>query len=675
MTNTANVSSIVGFLWQIAEKSRSGFSKNENQKFILPFTVLRRFDYALEPTKEKVLTQEKTLKERGLENRHDALCQASGFSFYNTSRYNFDTLLDDPDNLKTNLPLYLRSFSPNVAEIFERFDFFHWIDRLDEVNRLYHVMSEFNRRDRCDLSSLNNHEMGYVFEHLIRQFNEAIDENPGEHYTPRDAITLLVKLVATLDTDLAGGKLVSRTVADCCVGTGGILSIFKDEIATLNPNARIFLYGQELNPQTWAICLSDMLITDPSGESANNIRLGSTLSNDHFENMRFDFQFANPPYGMDWTVDEQAVLREAKRGSNGRFSLGRPGKKMGELLFLQHMIAHMTDPTDKPSYIGIFLNGSPLFTGEAGSGESEIRRWILEKDLLDSIIALPEQIFYNTSIATYLWILSNKKPKERGGKVMLMDASGEKFWSPMRKSLGAKRREITEERQDTILELFKSRLPGEHLKIFDTTDFGYHRIQVERPLKLNFSTSEDRLENLEESTPFKKLATSKKRDEKARKEQETAGRQQQDQIIDVLKSLTNEIVKDREVFQTQLVEAFKVADVKLTAPIRKAILAALSERDETAEPCLNSDGSPEPDPALRDHENVPLKEDVDEYFQLEVVPHVSDAWIDHDKTKIGYEIPFNRHFYVFKPPRELDEIDEELKGVTDRLVEMIGELS
>ncbi|MDA7520699.1 type I restriction-modification system subunit M [bacterium] len=673
---------IVNFLWSVAELLRDACKKSENQNFILPFTVLRRLDYALEETKEKVLMQNKSLKEKGLENRHHALCKASGYSFYNTSKYNFDSLLDDPENLKRNLPTYIRSFSPNVVEIFEKFKFFNSIESLDEVNRLYMVMGEFNKRDKCDLSSLTNHDMGYVFEQLIRRFNESVNENPGEHYTPRDAITLLVKVVASLDKDMASSKEVSRTVADCCVGTGGILSIFKAEAAKVNPNARVFLYGQELNPQTWAICRSDMMIAQPSGEDANNIRLGSTLSCDHFENKRFDYQFANPPYGTDWKVDKTDVLREAGRGFKGRFGAGIPGIADGQLLFLQHMIAHMNEPKDKPSYIGIFFNGSPLFTGSAGSGESEIRRWILKNDWLDSIIGLPGQIFYNTAIPTYLWIISNKKPKERKDKVMLIDASSKEFWSSMRKSLGDKRREITESHMDKILKLFSAREPGEHVKIFNTEDFCYRRIQVERPLRLNFCNEEERLERLKLNKTFLGLATSKKRNEKAKAEEEAAGRELQEQILDTLKNMPSKLFKDREVFQAQLKAALEAADLKLKVPVKKAILTALSERDETAEPCKGKNGNLEPDSELRDHENVPLIESIDEYMKREVLPYVPDAWVDTnyvDKKdgkvgKVGYEISFNRYFYVYQPPRELSEIDGELRELQADIMKSLQEV-
>lgn len=675
------INQIVGFLWSIAELLRDACKKSENQNFILPFTVLRRLDYALQDTKEKVLEQNKKLKEKGLENRHDALCKVSGFSFYNTSKYDFDSLLDDPENLKRNLPVYIRSFSPNVVEIFEKFDFFHSIDRLDDVDRLYMVMGEFNKRDKCDLSSLSNHDMGYVFEQLIRRFNESVNENPGEHYTPRDAITLLVKVVASLDKDLASGKEVARTVADCCVGTGGILSIFKDEAAKVNPNADVFLYGQELNPQSWAICRSDMMIGQPSGEDANNIRRGSTLSNDHFENKRFDYQFANPPYGTEWKVDESEVLKEASRGFNGRFGAGTPGIADGQLLFLQHMIAHMNEPEDKPSYIGIFFNGSPLFTGDAGSGPSEIRRWILENDWLDAIIGLPSQIFYNTGIATYLWILSNKKPKERKDKVMLIDASGEEFWTQLPKSLGDKRREITEPHMDKILKLFAARERGEHVKIFDSKDFGYRRIQVERPLKLNFSNDDERLKRLKENKTFIGLATSKKRNEQAKAEEEAAGRELQEQILEALKSLPSKVIKDREVFQAQLDKVLSDAEIKLKAPAKKAILTSLSERDETAEPCLDKNGDPEADTELRDHENVPLTESIEEYMKREVLPHVPDAWVDAkyvdekdgEVGRVGYEISFNRYFYVYQPPRELSEIDGELRKLQAEIMKSLQE--
>jgi len=677
-----NIKQIINFLWEIAELLRDDFKKSENQNVILPFTVLRRLDYALANTKENVLLKNDELREAGLENRHPALCNVSGFSFYNTSKYNFDNLLDDPENLERNLGVYINHFSENVVEIFKKFKFSSTITDLKNTNSLYVITAEFNKREKCDLSALSNHDMGYVFEQLIRRFNESVNENPGEHYTPRDAITLLVKLVSSMDNDISKEKDISRTVADCCCGTGGILTIFKEEVEKLNPNARVFLYGQETNPQTWAVCRSDMMMIQPSGADAENIRYGSTLSNDKFENMLFDYQFANPPYGKDWKKEKNYINREYDLGFNGRFGAGLPAIRDGQLLFLQHMIFHMNKSEDKQSYIGIFFNGSPLFNGGAGSGESEIRRWILENDWLDSIIGLPGQLFYNTSISTYLWILTNKKPSERKNKVILIDSSGEKFWSQMLTSLGDKRRIITDEHQEKILKLFTEREEVQHVKIFDTKDFGYRQFQIDRPLKLNFSNSAERLNRLKENSTFISLAKSNKKDQEIRAEEEETGRVMQEAIINVLKGMPSELEKDREIFNEKLNNAMEVQDIRLRAPIKKAILDSLSERDETAKVCINNHGDAEPDTDLRDHEIVPLNESIDEYMKREVLPHVPDAWVnkryvdenDGEVGRIGYEISFNRYFYVYKPPRELSEIDSELSELHTDIMNSLEEL-
>jgi type I restriction enzyme M protein len=525
--------------------------------------------------------------------------------------------------------------------------------------------------------------MGYVFEHLLRKFNEASNENPGEHFTPRDAIRLMIDLVLMFDTELKNGEGVARTVNDCCCGTGGILSIGKEHILEINPQAKVHLYGQELNPFTWAIARADMLILEPDGKDADNIKLGSTLSNDQLSDMRFDLQFVNPPYGYEWSKDAEDVNAEAARGFDGRFGAGLPRKSDGQMLFLQHFIARMNDPEDSQSYIGIIMNGSPLFTGGAGSGESEIRRWILENDWLEAIVALPQQLFYNTGIGTYIWLLSNRKPAAHRGKVMLVDASGEQFWSGMSKSLGNKRREITETHKQAILKLVKERKEGPHLKIFDTTDFGYREIKVLRPLKLRFEVTAESLARLDTQSAFKNLAVSKKKSPAEQKQEEEEGRALQAEIRAVLQTLAGTTYMQRDKFTAALEAALKKAGIKLKAPVLKAILAGIGERDDAAEICRDSDGNPEPDTALNDTENVPLKENIETYFAREVTPHVPDAWIDPTTCdakdgkvgKVGYEIPFNRHFYVFQPPRPLSAIDADLKASTDRILTMIGGLT
>jgi type I restriction enzyme M protein len=684
-TDGSKFNTVVSFLWSIADLLNGAFKKSEFQKIILPFTVLRRLDYALEPNKEAVLAKEAQLKAQGLENRHGQLCRASGYAFYNTSKFTYEGLLRDDANLARNLRQYVMGFSKNVQEIFEAFNFNDAIRDLEKNNLLYLLMDRFNEKSRVDLrpSGLSNHEMGYVFEHLLRKFNEALNENPGEHFTPREIIRLVVDLVLLFDTELATTPGVSRTVNDCCCGTGGMLTTGKEHILAINPNANVHLYGQELNPQTWAVARSDLFILQPDGKDAENIKLGSTLSNDQLADRRFDYQFVNPPYGYEWSKDEAAVQEEAAHGFNGRFGAGLPRRSDGQMLFLQHFISRMNDPEEAQSYIGIILNGSPLFTGDAGSGESEIRRWILENDWLEAIVALPQQIFYNTGIATYIWLLTNRKPLEHRGKVMLVDASGDEFWSPMTKSLGSKRREITDDHRRKIIQLVQRREVGTHVKIFDTVDFGYRQLRIERPLRLRFEVTGAGLDRLDEQSAFKNLAASKKKSSLEREQEEAAGRNTQASIRAALKTLAGQTFTNRDTFQAAAGAACTAAGIKLKAPILKAITTALGERDEAADVCLGSDGKPEADKSLSDTENVPLREDVHDYFTREVLPHAPDAWIDQGYCdekdgrvgRVGYEIPFNRHFYVFKPPRSLAEIDADLKQSTARILEMIQQLS
>lgn len=685
MNNPTKFNSVVSFLWAIADLLNGAFKKSEFQKIILPFTVLRRLDYALEATKAKVLETERTLKAKGLENRHGQLCRAAGYAFYNTSKFTYESLLHDDANLALNLRQYVMGFSPNVREIFDAFNFNDAIRDLEKVNLLYLLMERFNEKSKLDLrpSSMSNHEMGYVFEHLLRRFNEALNENPGEHFTPREIIRLMVDMVLMLDTELASGEGVARTVNDCCCGTGGMLTISKEHILQINPQAKVFLYGQELNPQTWAIARADMLILEPDGRDAENIKLGSTLSDDQLAKMRFDYQFVNPPYGYEWSKDEAAVTAEAARGFDGRFGAGLPRKSDGQMLFLQHFIARMNDPKESQSYIGIIMNGSPLFTGGAGSGESEIRRWIFENDWLEAIVALPQQIFYNTGIGTYIWLLSNRKPAAHKGKVMLVDASGEEFWSGMSKSLGSKRREITDTHKQAILQLVKARKEGPHVKIFDTTDFGYREIKVLRPLKLRFEVNAETLARLDTQAAFKNLAVSKKKDSAEQKHDAKEGLALQAEIRAALQTLAGNTYTQREKFTSALDAALKKTGLKLKAPVLKAILCGIGERDDAAEVCCDSSGNPEPDTELNDTENVPLNEKIETYFEREVTPHVPDAWIDPvycdakdgKVGKVGYEIPFNRHFYVYQPPRPLSAIDADLKAVTDRILTLIGGLT
>ncbi len=571
------------FIWSVADLLRGDYKQSEYGKVILPFTVLRRLDCVLEATKPAVLT-ELAIREKAKLNPEPFLLKKSGQLFFNTSPLDMKKLMGDQDHIKENLFAYMQAFSPAVRDIFESFDFHTQIDRLAKSGLLYLVSEKFANID-LHPETVSNAQMGAVFEELIRKFAEISNETAGEHFTPREVIRLMVNLLFIEDDAALTKPGVVRSMYDPTAGTGGMLSVGGEHLADLNPDARLVMYGQELNPESYAICKADMLI---KGQDIGNIIFGNTLSNDGLPGKQFDYMLSNPPFGVEWKKIEKEIRKEAEQqGYNGRFGPGLPRVSDGSLLFLLHLISKMRPAKDGGSRFGIVLNGSPLFTGGAGSGESEIRRYVLENDLVEAIIGLPTDMFYNTGISTYVWIVSNRKPAHRKGKLQLIDASS--FWQKMRKSLGSKRKELSPEHIEEITRLFgdcqeatKDGVPISRL--FKNEDFGYRTITVERP------------------------------------ERDAAGK------------------------------------------IVKATKGKLK-------------GKPQPDANLRDTENVPLSEEVETYFKREVLPHAPDAWIDHEKTKVGYEIPFNRHFYVFKPPRELAEIDAELKIVTDRILTMIGGLT
>ena len=699
-----NHSEIVSFLWGVADLIRDTFKRGKYQDVILPLTVLRRLDCVLAATKQKVLGRQAELRGKKLENLDPQLRKIAGFAFYNTSRYDFDKLLADAPHLAANLRNYIAGFSPNMREVLEKFDFDNTISKLDEAGLLFQVLERFKNVD-LHPDRIDNPTMGTIFEELLRKFNEALNENPGEHFTPRDVVHLMVDLMLAGDEKEIRAKKAIRTVYDPCCGSGGMLMITKEHITVglrkngdllrpaINPDAEIHLFGQEVNPETWAVSKSDLFMKDPSGRDAEHIAYGSTLANDRHSGQTFDYLIANPPYGKDWKRDDDAVRAEHGRGAAGRFGPGLPRISDGQLLFLLHMLAHAKEPKDGGSRIAIIMNGSPLFTGDAGSGESEIRRFILEHDLLEALIALPEQLFYNTGIATYVWVVTNRKAQARKGKVQLIDATS--FWAPMRKSLGDKRREIPLERSQDILRVHAGFKDGETRKaakdgkeevvvsrIFPTTHFGFRKITVERPLKLNFQASAERIALLEQEKGVQALAQSKKKGAAGAKEQ-AEGRAFQEAIYKLLHTLPGTLLRDRGEFERLLDAAGTKAGLKLPAPARKAILSALSERDETAAICRDNDGNPEPDPELRDTESVPLAERVEAFFEREVKPHVPDAWIDTSKRDpkdgkvglVGYEINFNRYFYRYTPPRPLEEIEGEIRGIEQDILRMLAEVT
>ena len=685
-----NHSQIVSFIWGVADLIRDTFKRGKYQDVILPLTVLRRLDCVLAPTKAKVLETQAKFKGK-IEDLRGLLRKASGFAFYNTSRYDFEKLLADAQHLAANLRNYIAGFSPNMREVLEKFDFDNTISKLDEAGLLFQVMERFKNVD-LHPDAVDNPTMGIIFEELIRKFNEALNENPGEHFTPRDVVHLMVDLLLAGDKNRIRKRGVVLTVYDPCCGSGGMLTITKEHITEgvrkngdivrepINPHADIHLFGQEVNPETFAVVKSDIFMKSTDGRDAENIAYGSTLSNDRHAARPFDYQIANPPYGKDWKRDEDAVRAENERGPAGRFGPGLPRISDGQLLFLLHMLAHMKPPAEGGARVAIIMNGSPLFTGDAGSGESEIRRWILENDWLEALIALPEQLFYNTGIATYVWVLTNRKAPERKGKVQLIDATS--FWVQMRKSLGDKRREVPRERADEIVAILRAFQEGEHVKIFPTTHFGFRKITVERPLRLNLQATPERILRLEEERGFRALAESKKKGAAGAKEQ-AEGRAQQEAVRKFLRTLPATQYKDRNEFESDLEAGARKVGLKLAAPVAKAILSALSERDETAAICRDREGNPEPDPELRDTESVPLSESVEGFFEREVKPHVPDAWIDTDKRDekdgrvgiVGYEINFNRSFYRYTPPRPLEEIEADIRTIEQDILRMLAEVT
>ena len=578
-----NQPALSAFLWSVADLLRGDYKQSDYGKVILPFTVLRRLDCVLESTKPAVLKELDARQKAGV-NPAPFLLRKAGQRFCNTSPLDMKKLMGDQDHIRENLYSYLQAFTPDVRDIFEHFDFHTQIERLAKAGLLYQVTERFAQAD-LHPETVDNHQMGLVFEELIRKFAEISNETAGEHFTPREVIRLMVNLIFIEDDDVLAKPGVVRTIYDPTAGTGGMLSVAGEYLAQHNPQARLTMSGQELNPESHAICKADMLIKD---QDVANIVFGNTLSDDGHPHTKFDYMLSNPPFGVEWKKVESVIRKEyEQQGYNGRFGPGLPRVSDGSLLFLLHLISKMRSAAEGGSRFGIVLNGSPLFTGGAGSGESEIRRFVLANDLLEAIVGLPTDMFYNTGISTYVWILSNRKPEHRKGKVQLIDASG--FWQKMRKSLGSKRKELSDAHIDEITRLFGQFLEAQQdgkpiSRIFRNEDFAYRTITVERPLR----------------------------------------------------DANGKVV--------------------------------LGEKGKQK-------GKPQPDAALRDTENVPMTEDVETYFKREVLPHAPDAWIDPDKTKVGCEIPFSRHFYVFQPPRPLAEIDAELKAVTDRIKQMIEGLS
>ena len=744
-------------IWNIANLLRGPYRPPQYRRVMIPLTVLRRLDCVLESTKDQVIALHKKLK---AEKKYDAetiekiINKKFKLTFHNTSKFTFETLLGDPDKLAANLGNYIAGFSSRARKIIEKFKFEEEIEKLEEANRLFEVVKQVAAVD-LHPETIPNIAMGYVFEDLVRRFNEQANEEAGDHFTPREVIKLMVTLLFTYD-DLVykEGKVIK--IYDPTAGTGGMLSesekLIKDPESGLNSSANLELFGQEYNPEAYAICGSDLMI---KGEDVQNMIYGNTLGTgkakegfvdgDGHPNEYFHYMLANPPFGVEWKPEKDHITREHNEfGFNGRFGPGLPRINDGALLFLLHMISKMEPAPEKGgkggegSRIGIVFNGSPLFTGDAGSGESNIRRWIIENDMLEAVIGLPDQLFYNTGISTYVWIVTNRKRPKRAGKVQLINGSD--FAWKMKKSLGNQRKRIgdgtdgtpnhievlaklygdfahdirltvgkiqtnVDPKRDQTKSLFVS-------KIFDNQDFGYLKITVERPLRLNFAVTDERIDRFKRTSAFEELAISRKRkDKKKIIEEELDGAEAQAAILEVLDGMKDgfsegQLVKDRTVFEEILVDAFQAADITLDGSLRSALLApgSLGERDPSAEICRDKKGNPEPDPDLRDTENVPFptgialplpldyegkknkgKVDVtallalvqdhcEAYLKAEVLPYRSDAWIDHSKIKVGYEIPFNRHFYEYEAPRPLEKIEKDIDGLEKEIMALLKEV-
>jgi type I restriction enzyme M protein len=657
---------LTGFIWSVADLLRGDYKQADYGKVILPLTVLRRLDCVLEPTKAQVLERAAQMKGAAPTLREEALKRVARQPFYNTSRFDFERLKGAPNDVAANLRNYINGFSGAARDILERFRFDQQIAKLDEANLLYLVVRRFAEID-LHPERVPNEMMGSIFEELIRRFSEASNETAGEHFTPREVIRLMVNLLLTEDDDALRRPGAVRTLYDPAAGTGGMLSVAQDWVREHNPQARLEVFGQELNDESYAICKADMLL---KGQNPENIARGNSFSEDGHAGRTFDYMLSNPPFGVDWKKVQKTVEDEHKKlGFAGRFGAGTPRINDGSLLFLQHMISKMKR---EGSRLAIVFNGSPLFSGDAGSGESEIRRWILENDWLEAIVALPDQLFYNTGIHTYIWVLTNRKSARRRGKVQLINAVD--LSRKMKKSLGNKRNEMGSDHIEEITRIHGDFAEGPRSKVFDTEDFGYRKITVERPLRLSFQASPERIARLDGERAFQGLATSKKKGERGEQEVEE-GKRLQERILAALRTLDPQVVyRSSSEVKRALKRALDAAGLSLPAPLQKAILSALAERDETADVCTGKGGAPEPDPDLRDTENVPLKEDVFEYFEREVRPFLPDVWIDEARTKIGYEIPFTRHFYEYTPLRPLEEIEAEIRELEAEIEGMLQEV-
>lgn len=671
-------SEMVNLIWSIADLLRGDYKPHEYADVILPLTVFKRLDQVVEPTRPKVYAAYKQYREQ-LKNLDRILKDAADpITFYNTSPFNWQSLLDAPGDIDQNFINFMNGFSPEVQDIVDKFEFRRQVPRLKSSDLLLKILKRFKDVDLSP-SAIDNHSMGTIFEELIRKFSEQYNETAGEHFTPREVIELMVRLIFANGSDFLTSPDKIISVYDPACGTGGMLTEAARYIDDHNPLAKVMLFGQELNPATYAVAKSDMII---KGDAARNIICGNSFSEDGFAENHFDVMLSNPPYGVEWKKVESVIrLEYESKGFDGRFGPGLPRVSDGSLLFLLHMISKMKK--DAESRIAIIFNGSPLFTGDAGSGESNIRRWIIENDMLEIIVALPDQLFYNTGISTYIWVLTNRKSPSRKGKIQLINAV--EGFEKMRKSLGSKRNLVSTPHQEKVLSIYHENKTGDLSLVLDNTDLAYRRIRVERPLRLNFQASPERIEKLKSERAFQNLNKTAPKPKGAvdLPAEDLPLNDAQNRLLAFLSSLPQELFKDRPAFEKAIDTHAHQSAFKLDPPLRKAILACLSERDETASICLDKNGDPEPDSELRDYENVPYKQSVTEYFKKEVLPHVPDAWIDESYKDsldnqvgiVGYEINFNRYFYKYVPPRPLEEIERDIQTLQKEIQSLMGDLT
>jgi type I restriction enzyme M protein len=652
------------FIWSVADLLRGDYKQSEYGKVILPLTVIRRMDCVLEETKSAVLQKHAQLKGR-IENVEPVLESVAGQRFYNTSPLDFRRLLDDPGQITGNFRGYIAGYSPGARRVIEKFDLDVQVARLAKDDLLYLVLSKFAEID-LHPNVVSNLEMGYLYEELVRRFSELSNETAGEHFTPREVVRLMVNLLLAEDQQLLTEPGMVRTLMDPACGTGGMLTVAETYVRELNPSARLELFGEEVNDETYAVCCSDMLIT---GHDTSHIVCGNSFTEDGHKERKFEYLLANPPFGVEWKKVETAIRAEHDDlGFAGRFGAGLPRINDGSFLFLQHMVSKMKPVEEGGSRVAIVFNGSPLFTGGAGSGESEIRRWVIENDWLEAVVALPDQLFYNTGISTYFWVVTNRKSPERRGKVQLVDARA--YWVKMRKSLGEKRKEISQEQIAQITRLYADFTEGEHVKIFPNESFGFLRITVERPLRVRYQLDDDALENLTQTKAWMKL-------------------------VPLERSAIEVRLRAALGMSTANRRDFAGAMGLMPPDLDKALWAIATKIDPEAPIRTDRRGNPEPDTNLRDNENVPLPagpvpwiaepssrlesdrylSTVSGYMAAEVLPYVPDAWVDHRKTRIGYEIPLTRHFYTYVPPRSLHEIDAEIQTLELEIEGLLREVT